>query len=898
MASYAAKQAARGRRPVGSVDAPILASKITAPGVPDWAVQRPRITELIARGTRWCPLTVVTGPPGAGKTMALACWSAAEPGPVSWVSLDDYDNRPGVFWSYVVAALRRCGVVVPEALPAAARGRAGDHVFLLRLASALAAQDPPVTLVLDDLHLLTDPKVLDGLDYLLRNAGPGLRLVACSRIDPLLRLHRYRLAGQLAEIRAGDLAFSIAETGLLMDQQGVALSADSLESLTRRTEGWAAGIRLAAISMHTHPDPDQFVKELIAEDSTLTRYLVEEVLNAQPAEVREFLLSTSILARVSAEAAAELVGHEQAAGILPEVARSNAFVQPIGGGWYCYHSLFAEVLRLKLRCEHPDWVPLLHRRAARWYERNGQLTDAVRHAAEAGDWQLAATMVIDGLAIGEIIEPRGSASLVHEFRSMPHGDAWTEAQPHLVSAALSAGRPESAAAALDVAEGILGGLPADQEAASRLAAAVIRLAASRRTGDLAAAEAVAARAEALAARISGDKLARHPDIRARVLSGRGAAELWAGHLDEAARVLDSGVATATAPGGEDEQADCLGHLALVEALRGRLCRAEKLATRATAALGADEQLPPVGHPSPPALVALAWVDLERNELRNTRSRLRQADAALGVTPDKLVGAVACLAAACSGPAVGRAAAAAQMVARARSGWSVPAWLEQKLSLVESRAYVAAGDIQAAVAAAQRADRDTSLEAAVTLASAWTAAGDRHQARRALAPALAASSEAPERVRLQAWLVDAQLSYNSGDRARGHRSLASALQLAEREQLRLPFVMERRWMGLVLRRDPGLADAHRRLFASSLRHDQLPYPSGVSEQTPILVVEPLTEREREVLRQFSGMQSTAEVAGEMCISVNTVKTHLKSIYRKLAATHCREAVRRARQLELI
>ena len=154
------------------------------------------------------------------------------------------------------------------------------------------------------------------------------------------------------------------------------------------------------------------------------------------------------------------------------------------------------------------------------------------------------------------------------------------------------------------------------------------------------------------------------------------------------------------------------------------------------------------------------------------------------------------------------------------------------------------------------------------------------------------------MRLQAWLVDARLSYDSGDRARGRRSLASALRLAEPEQLRLPFVMERGWIGPVLRRDPELARTHRRLFAPALRHDQLPAPPGAREQAPILVVEPLTEREREVLRHVSGMLNTAEVASEMYISVNTVKTHLKNIYRKLAATHRGEAVRRARQLELI
>ena len=374
--------------------------------------------------------------------------------------------------------------------------------------------------------------------------------------------------------------------------------------------------------------------------------------------------------------------------------------------------------------------------------------------------------------------------------------------------ALSAGRHESSIAALDAADGILERLPADQEAACRLAAAMIRLTAARRTGDLTAAAAAAARAEVLVSRVPGGKLARHRKIRARVLSGRGAVELWSGHLDQAARTLDSGVAAATASGGEDERADCLGHLALVEALRGRLGRAATLAAQATAARTAGEPRPPVPHPSPAALVALAWVHLEHNELREAHSRLKQADAALGATPDKLIGAVAWLAAAYGGLAEGRAAVAAQIVARARSGWSVPAWLDQRLSLAESRACTAAGDIQAALAAAERAGSDTSPEAAVTLAHAWAAAGDAENARRALAPALATHSEAPERVRLQAWLVDARLSYASGDRARGRRSLASALRLAEPEQLRLPFALERGWIEPTLRRDPELARAHR------------------------------------------------------------------------------------------
>jgi LuxR family maltose regulon positive regulatory protein len=358
------------------------------------------------------------------------------------------------------------------------------------------------------------------------------------------------------------------------------------------------------------------------------------------------------------------------------------------------------------------------------------------------------------------------------------------------------------------------------------------------------------------------------------------------------------MAAAPPSGGQNEPADCLGHLALAEALRGRLRRAATVAGQATAALTVGQQRPPGPHPSPAALIALAWVHLEHYELREASSRLRQVDAALGVGPDKLIEAAARLAAAYDALAEGRAAAAAQSVARARSGWAVSAWLDHKLSLVQSRAYATVGDIQAALAAAEWAASDASLEDTVTLAHAWASAGDTMNARRVLDPALAALSGVPGRVHLQARLVDARLGYASGDRPRGRRSLASALRLAEPEQLRLPFVLERSWIGPVLRRDPDLAHAHRCLLAPTLRHDQIPAPRAAPEQTASMAVEPLSEREREVLLHVSRMLTSPEVASEMHISTHTVKTHIQNICRKLAVTRRGEAVRRARQLELI
>jgi LuxR family maltose regulon positive regulatory protein len=458
--------------------------------------------------------------------------------------------------------------------------------------------------------------------------------------------------------------------------------------------------------------------------------------------------------------------------------------------------------------------------------------------------------------------------------------------------ALRAGQHDAGAAALYAADALLERLPADEEIKARLTAAVLSLTVSLCTGDLAAAASAASRAQLMLDGVPGGKLARHPDIRRRVLSGHAAVELWSGRLDEAADVLEAAVTAEPASGWESERISLTGRLALAEAFRGRLRRAAELAGQASAM--ASEHRP--SGPGPAPLVALAWVHLARNELREARTRVKQADAALGVSPDKLIAAAAYLVAASGALAEGRPAVAAQIIARARSGWSVPAWLDEQLSLAESRACAAAGDIQAALTAAERAG--TSLEATVTLARAWAVAGDGEAAQRVLAPALAADGQAPDPVRLQAWLVDARLGYDSGDDGRGRRSLACALRLAEREQFRLPFVLERGWLGAVLRRDPELADCHRRLLAPALGQDQLPAPAGTAGRPPVLITEPLTEREREVLVHVSGMLNTAEVAEEMYISVNTVKTHLRNIYRKLAAAHRSEAVRRARQLQLI
>ena len=888
----------RSERP--EADDLVLASKLTAPRLPAWMVARPRLDTRIAVGAAG-PLTVVTGPPGAGKTTALASWAAGMlPRRAAWVTLDGYDNHPGVFWSSVMKALRQADIGVPGTMPVLPREDASRPTFLPRLASALAALEPPVVLVLDDLHLLTASRPLEELAYMLKYARPGLRLVAAARVDPRLPLHRHRLAGELAEIRARDLAFTIPEATRLMAQHGLELPPGVVKLITDRMEGWAAGLRLAALSLDGHPDPEVFLKNLAAEDNALTSYLVDEVLEAQPPAGRELMLRTSILDRVSAELALELTGDERAGGTLAALARSGALIQPLGHGWYRYHSMFAEVLRLKLLREFPDLTPGLHRKAAGWYQRNGQLGKAVAHAARISDWQLAARITVDGLATGELLKPRASSAVADVMRRMRAPGLLPDApaQPHSLLAAaaldLSDGRNQAAGTLLAAAGELLDRLPADREIPARLAAAMLGLAASRRSGDLGAARAASSEAETRFGQLPPGWRSCHQGTYADVLAGRGIVEFWSGH--PAAAITAFAGAAAAAAEGSRERAAFHGDLALVEALRGRLSRAAELAT-AGISQSEDSQAGPC---LPAAAVALAMVHLERNELNAFRSQLKQAEAALQAHPDRLINAVACLVAARGALAQAHGSAAMDLIACARENWSPPPWLNHLLTVTEAQASTATGDIQSALDAARRAEGGSALDAAVALARAFLAAGNLDAAREALPVVVNTQPGEPDdRPRLDAYLTGALLSYRSGDSAQGRRSLERALRLGKPERLRLPFALNRAWIQPALRHCPDLAAEHRDLLQPGPGHrGEIPaLPARTSHLDPV-VVEPLSDREREVLKFASSMLSTEEIARAMYLSVNTVKTHFKSIFRKLGATRRGEAVRRAKKLGLI
>ena len=897
------------RRQASSADDPLLVARITRPVLPQWVVSRQRIEKRIAVGAQG-PLTVITGPPGAGKTIAMASWAAAnaDQNPTAWLALDEYDNRPRVFWSYVVEALSRAGLTIPRPVSAAARRGHADLGFILRLASAVVTKGEPVSLVLDDFHLLTGQTLMNGLVRLLRNAQPALHLVVASRGDPALPLHRYRLAGGLTEIRADELAFTVAEAGLLMAQHGVALPGYSVEILTERAEGWAAALRLAAISMDGNSDPEQSVKEIAAEDGAVAGYLVEEVLNAQPARIRDLLLKTSILDRVSGDIASELADDKEATSDLPALAEANTFVQPLHHGWYRYHSLFAEVLQLKLRREHPGEVPELHRRAARWLSRNGTLAEATQQAGGAGDWQLAAQIVIDELAIAELIDAADTLQpLAEVMQGMPQDSPWTRPEPLLVTAALRLfkGR-DDADVPLRAAEEILAQLPSDRQTPSRVAAATIRLVLARRAADLKAAKTAVDEAVRLLGKLPPALLARRPALRAHLMAGLGYVQLWSGDFSQAAATFRRVAAETASP---HQRAECLGQLALAEALRGRLSEAAKQAGEAAAASSAGQ--PGTDYAGPAAQVALTYVHLERNEVNDARHNLKQADALLRARPDKVIGAIAGLVAAAGCLAEGRPRQANEILMRARRNWSATPWLERHLALVESRACVAVGDSQGALAAARRAGAGTFVDATAASARASLASGDARAASEQLSAIAAGFEEAPEGSRLEVRLVEARLAHLSGERDHASRALAQALSLATAEQLRLPFAMEGSWLCSAVEHDQDLAHAYRQFLEQPRTHDGArlaAQPRGsapsalrrlrASGHIAPVVVESLSNRELEVLQYVSQMLGTTEIAAEMYVSVNTVKSHLKSIFRKLGVASRNDAVRTARELNLI
>jgi LuxR family maltose regulon positive regulatory protein len=398
-------------------------------------------------------VTIISAPAGSGKTCLLRAW-AGRPGQphrlaVMQVQRDQHDAQQ--FWLALLDAVRQACAPTSRAEPPAATPDFNAPAMVDRVLSELADARGDITLVIDDLHELNSPEALSQLTRLLMNLPPQVHAMLTTRHDLRLRLHQLRLAGELAEIRAADLRFTERETRELLDASGIALSDAGAALLHQRTEGWAAGLRLAAISLAGHPDPERFVAEFSGSDRTVAEYLIAEMLDRQPPDVQDLLLRTCLLDRVNGELGDLLTGRPGSEPILLDLEDANAFVVSLNPGrvWFRYHHLFADLLRLELRRTLPAEIPALHRRAAGWFTQHGQVAEAIRHTQAAGDWADAARLLADH---SFSLTLDGQAQTIQALvRAFPPGADHPELALVRAGGDLAQGRLDEAAAHLAVA---------------------------------------------------------------------------------------------------------------------------------------------------------------------------------------------------------------------------------------------------------------------------------------------------------------------------------------------------------------------------------------------------------------------------------------------------------------
>ncbi|MEA2619005.1 MAG: LuxR family transcriptional regulator, maltose regulon positive regulatory protein [Chloroflexota bacterium] len=847
-------------------------------------------------------VTLVAAPPGSGKTALLRSWveGAGLRDRVAWVSVERDESDAQRFWLSVVTEL--CGAVGEEAgverlIPTP--DFAGEAV-VRRLLSDLGALDEPVVLVIDDLHELRSAEALAQLELLLSGLPRVLRVVLVTRHDPHLGLHRLRLAGELTEVRASDLRFTLQEARELLAASGIALSDSGLAILHERTEGWAAGLRLAAISLAGHPEPERFVAEFSGSARTVGDYLLAEVLDRQPDEVRRLLLRTSVLERVSGPLADALTGSSGSERILQVLEEANAFVVSLDAGrsWFRYHHLFADLLRLELRRTEPDAVGELHRTAARWYADHGHAVEAIRHLQAAEDWQQAARLLADH-SFSLLLNGRG-ATTDALLRAFPAGTLSADAELVALHAGahLARGSFDEAAAHIALAERRAATVPAERRLGFHLGLGLVRLRLARRRGDVSSVlDEVQALLEPSEARTSHD-IALSNDLRAVALMNLGIVELWSLRLDDAERHLEEGLQLARRVGRPYVEIGCLGHLGVIGARRSFALARRRCEEAVALAEARGWEADPI------AAIALAqlgdtmvwagrfgeaehWLDRAERACGAeaepaTGLLLRQARGMLHAGEGRLDQAVAAF----------RAAEEMQrlLVTRHAAARQVRSFLLQtQVRLGETAA------VRSSLTAMGEEERRWA-ESCAALAAVCLAEGSPRAAVDALTPVLdgsAAGLHATSAV--QALLLGAIARDRLGDAPAAEAAVEGALELAEPDGLMLPFAMTP--IGHLLERHPRHRTAHAALLSDIL--DMLAGSSSRrrgGETAPEW--EPLTDGELRVLRYLPSSLSAQEIGSELYVSLNTVKTHTRRIYEKLAVHRRTAAVARARELGLL
>ncbi|MDG9710130.1 helix-turn-helix transcriptional regulator [Streptomyces sp. DH10] len=867
---------------------PFLRTRFAFPARPDTFLRRQRLVDHLDQALR-TPLTLLNGAAGAGKTLLAADWARGLRPPVAWLTVEVGDRRPGVFWAYVLQALRACGASASDRIGTPADANEVDQKLLAALAAELSDRDRPVVLVLDEYDRVTAPEVAEQLEFVLRHAGQGLHLVLVTRTEPLLPLHRYRAAGELTEIRTAELAFTPDEAVALLELHGLSLPAHAAGALVDRTRGWAAGLRLSALAARESADPELYLKEFEADRSTVADYLLAEVLKGQPEQTQDLLLRVSVLDRFCPELADALTLRTDAGPLLAGLHRANAFVEHLGHSWYQLHPLFGEILRAHLRERLPGVEPELHRRAARWMRRSGFLPETLAHGAAAGDWEFTAGALVDDLAIGQLFNGLRSGALNQLFSRM--GPEARSPATDLVRAAhdlsrcdLDRGLPRLRRAREQLAD------DAPHLAAAQLSCALLEALAARLTGCPPRAESAAEAADELRREVPAQLLDEHPEIPALLLTHLGSARLWAGRFEDARAALTTVVGAPDAAATVLPREESLGHLALLDYLNGWPGRAER---KALAAVSEAERVG-MSQPSGSGIerLVLAAVAIDRDELDRAQALLDEAALPSGAR-DPVPSAGRALATARLLLARGRARAAVEAADPAVSAAVASPWAASHEALIASAAHLAEGRPDEAAEVLQGVSGDQ--PACVVEAAAIQLAAGRPETAVDLLDSIHTQGGTGPAVTVRAALVRAQAAERAGDTATARRLVAQALLDARRERLRRPFLDAGAWIRPLLVTAPLDELAGGWLAPGPPRRGEQPAPGA--PPSPLVAVE-LSGRERDVLERLAGMMSTEEIAADLYVSVNTVKTHLKSVYRKMAVNRRTDAVHRARDLGLL
>jgi LuxR family transcriptional regulator, maltose regulon positive regulatory protein len=847
-------------------------------------------------------VTIVTAPAGSGKTSLLRAWAgrSGQSRRIAFLSVRPGQHDAQLFWLALLDAVRAVAGTDGDAQPPAiAPGRNGG-IVVDKLLSELAAFGGPLVLVIDDLHELASPEALGDLAGLLTSLPRSVHAVLATRRDLPLSLHQLRLAGELSEIRAAQLRFTQDETRDLLAAAGITVPVPVAAMLHQRTEGWAAGLRLAVLSLAGHPDPERFVAEFSGSDRTVAEYLMAEMLSGQPPTVQDLLMRTAILDRVNGELADLLTGSAGSERILLNLEDANAFVLSVDPGrtLFRYHHLFGGLLRLELRRKLPEQIPQLHRLAARWLADHGQVAEAIHHLQSAGDWPRAAALLTDH-ALSLTLDGRAAtvAALLGSFPAHAVGNLPELALVHAI-ADLEQLRLDEAAARLQVARSHAATVPPGRRHRLEMALAALGLMLARLRGHFVG---MLEQADTLGTAPDGQpaaEVALASDLRALALLNLGVAEAWSMRLADSERHLLEGVDLARRIGRPYLEVACLAQLAFASTTHScTLARQRCEEAIALAARHGWDAAPVIA----PALATLAgtliWAgDFDHGEQWLDRAkRVTQSEGEPGIR--LLVHLISAALAAARGQhrkALADLAAAATVQAlmagdHALTGqvtaWTIAAQARLGMTGQARSALDALDGMQAA------ADGIRNAAAVVRLAE-----HDPVGARREIEAALDRAAGAdPRLTRVEAHLLDALACRDLGDERAARQAIGRALSLAEPDRLILPFAMTGAWE--LLQALPTQETAHAALVAEILDAVVGRAPASAGQPVPE-AVEQLSPSELRVLRYLPTNLTRPEIADDLSVSVHTISTHIRRIYAKLGVTNRSSAVQRSRALRLL